>query len=109
MSLYARYLNERHGIKCIENEYGFVTYAFPNPDECYAMDAYVIPEMRRKGVFKNLLSQVKKDAKQRGCKVLTTTLSFPGNDLQTSLLNIIGCGWKIAKSEKDLIWFAQEL
>ena len=106
MSLYGDYIQEREGKHIVENEHGFATYTLiPEAKECYIMDVYVSPEKRKSGLAKQMVDEIQGIAKKQDYKYLTTTASPSTKNSTTSLNVILSCGFKLLRSEHDLIWF----
>lgn len=61
-SLYARYVKEREGLECLENEYGFCTWGITlDGNELHIHDAYVVPEKRRTGIISSMVRELEKN------------------------------------------------
>ena len=108
MSLYKDYIKERENRECIESEDGFITYKFFGT-ECYIIDLYVIPSKRKSSIASQMADQVERIAKDRGCKVLTGSVCPSTNNSTQSIQVLISYGFKLIKSEHDLICFAKEI
>lgn len=109
MSLYAEYAKERLGRETFETEFAFATYCFPSADECYIVDLYIRPEFRRTGVGTDFGHAIAEIARSRGCKYLSGSVVPSANGSTESVKALLSFGYKIAKSEVNLIWFYKEL
>ncbi len=108
MSLYKDYIKERENRECIESEDGFITYKIYGI-ECYIIDIYVVPEKRISAIGRNMADQVAEIAKEQGCKVLSGSVVPSANNSTESIKILISYGFKLIKSEPNMIWFAKEI
>lgn len=108
MSLYANYVKEREGKEILESEHGFATYQIAGP-ECYIKDIYIVPEMRTSGLAGKMADEIAVIAKEKGCKFLSGSVCPTANESTTSLRVLLSYGFKLAKSEVNLIWMVKEL
>lgn len=107
LSLYADYIKERENFKIIETDYAFVSFKFFD-GECYIRDVYVKPEYRKQGVASQLVDAIAALAKDK-CKYLTTSVSPIANGSQDSLNACIAYGFKLLRSDNQLIYLIKEL
>lgn len=108
MSLYAQYIKEREGKHILENEHGYATYMISG-QECYIEDIYVVPEMRKSGVGAALADAITVEAKERGCKWLLGSVIPVANGSTTSLKVLLAYGFRLLKSEQNLIVMVKEI
>jgi hypothetical protein len=74
-SLYSKYVKEKYGQECLEDDYSFMTYRVSGR-VCVIEVAYTVPEKRRSGQAKELLTRIvqklPKDVKYLSCEVDTS-------------------------------------
>lgn len=108
MSLYGDYILEREGREIVESEHGFASYKIMG-SECYIQEIYVVPEMRTTKIASQMADKIAELAKEKGCKYLTGSVCPTMNGATTSLRVLLSYGFKLAKSEENLIWMIKEL
>ncbi len=108
MSLYAAYIKEREDRECIESEDGFISFKYFG-SECYIQELYVVPEKRKSSIASCMADQVTELAKEKGCKILSGSVCPSAKGSTDSVKVLLAYGFKIMKSESDLIWFAKEI
>ncbi len=110
MSLYQEYLIEREGVTTFENlsETGFIAYKFIG-NECHIKDIYVQPDSRHQHIAKYLADEITGRAKYAGCKYLIATVCPGANGCHESMLVILSYGFKLLKSELNLVYFIKEI
>lgn len=108
LSLYSDYILERENRECIEDPEGFVTFKVFGK-ECYIQDIYIVPLKRRSNKATELATQVEVIAKERGCTIITGSVCPSAKNSTDSIKVLIAYGFKLMKSEPDLIWFAKEV
>lgn len=101
MSYYADYLRERTDDEIVETQAGFASYRFLNKDQCYIIDIYVVPEMRKNGAASQLASEIITIAKARGCTQLigTVCVTAKNSDISLKVLQAYGMTLKSAQNE----------
>lgn len=109
MSLYADYLKERTNDYIIEDDNGFVTYRYLNKDQCYIVDIYVRPEMRKSGYATKLADQIVEIAKKQGCNEILGSVVPSTMNCNINILVLLGYGMQICDSSKDMIVFRKEI
>lgn len=108
MSLLSDYHKEQGLRHVIESESGFVIYQFLG-EECYILDAYVVPDKRRTGLCFQMADQVAEHAKSRGCKYLTASAIPQANNPTRSIQTFISYGMKLIRAESTAIYFGKEI
>lgn len=108
ISLYGQYIKERENREIIEILEGFISYSVLD-EECFISDLYVQPEHRRYGVCSQLADQVADIAREKGCKYLTSSVYLNTTDPTLSVQVILGYGFKLLKSENNIIYFIKYL
>lgn len=93
-SHWARYVEERLGIKTIEDEDGFVTFHFTNGC-CYIVDVYVVPEKRKSGITKKYLAQIEEEALGAGICTLVGQVNPHAEGATESLQFQFSLGFKL--------------
>lgn len=109
MSLFSDYIKERKNRNIIETEHGFVTYGFTSQDECYLEDMYIVPQFRRKKHGTALVNELFNKAKEGGAKVVYTTIVPTTNGSTASLLSSLQYGFKLLRSEPNVIFLIKEV
>lgn len=111
MSLYGDYVKEREGRQIIEDENGFATYVYCGPElkECYIIDIYVKPEMRKSKVASKYADQIAEQAKKDGCTHLSGSVDPRSKGSTDSLSVLLHYGFELAGVLNNLIWFKKEL
>lgn len=108
MSLYAKYLKEREDVDTLETEYGFATYRLRG-DDCYIMDIYVVPELRRAGLAAALADDVAKIAKALGYRVLTGSVDSRANGAEDSHKVLTAYGMKPYLKDEYMTYYSKEI
>lgn len=110
MSLYGQYIQERENKGIVESEHGFATYKlFPDLQECYIEDIYVVPEQRKSDLATDMADEISNVAKSKGYKFLTGSVVPSNNNSTASLKVLLAYGFKLLRSETNLIYFIKEL
>lgn len=109
MSIFGDYVKERKNRNIIENEYGFITYGFTSKDECYLEDMYICPQFRRNKHGTALVNELFKKAKENSSKVVYTTIVPTTNGSSESLLSSLQYGFKLLRSEPNVIFLIKEV
>lgn len=107
-SLYSKYILEREGKEIIETDYGFITYIIKNI-ECYIVDIYIKPELRRQNKATELANMVTEIAKDRNCAYLIGTVSPKANGSTESLKTLLSYGFELFSSSNDIIVFKKKI
>jgi GNAT superfamily N-acetyltransferase len=108
-SLYAQYLTERTNDAIIETDDGFATYRFLNPQQCYIVDIFVVPEKRKLGGASRLADQIAEIAKAKGCTSLIGTVVASAKGSTTSLKVLLAYGFVVDSFAADLAVFRKDI
>ena len=109
MSLFGDYIKERGNREILEEEYGFVTYVFSSKEECYLEDMYIVPKYRRQKYASKLADKLFVIAKEHGMKSVYTTVVPSTNGSNESLAGCLQYGFKLLKTEPNLIYLIKEV
>jgi len=110
MSLWADYCKEKEGMETVENENGFLSYKiFDKTKECFIAEFYVRPEARASHLAKDLLIEVSKIGKSKGCVDLTVQISTEHKNIDRMLRAYIVNGFKFYKADTSRLCFIKEL
>jgi GNAT superfamily N-acetyltransferase len=93
----------------VESAHGFATYHFTEEGGCYIEDIYITPEMRKDKNASLLADSITEIAKERGCTHLIGSVVPSANNSTISLKVLLGYGFTLVSSDKDLIWFRKEI
>lgn len=74
MSLWADYLNECGILHIVENDYGFITFHYEEPDILFVNDCYVVPSKRKSGMGSALVGAALVEFQDYGIKRLHATI-----------------------------------
>lgn len=108
MSLSSEYRKEREDIDTMEFESGFITYRlFPN--ECYIVDIYVRPDVRRSGYGSMMADEVKKFAKKQGYQILTGSVDTRLPSAMKSDEVLQRYGFKKLRDEGPMTYYFMEI
>jgi GNAT superfamily N-acetyltransferase len=107
-SLFARYTEERGFRKVIERSYGFIVYEFIG-EVVFIAELYVVPELRSKGLAKELVELVRPLALERGCKRVMCTSDARSEVSDLAFKAILAMGMKPYQSDGQLVYFMKEL
>jgi len=107
-SLYAQYIEEREGKFIIEHAEGFATYLFLS-EHVYIEDIFVTKEARKSGVAAQLADQIAEIAREKGFKKLLGSVDIRANGADTSLKVLQAYGFKLYKSEQNMIYLEKSL
>lgn len=107
-SMWAQYQKELYGRESIINENGLITYQI-NGDECYIVDIYVRPEARRSTVGTTLANMVTAEAKTKGCKYLSGTVSLAQKKPTESLKALLSYGFQVVASNETYLTLIKKL
>lgn len=108
MSLYKQYLKEREGLETLELEHGFATYKLRGPD-CYIVDIYVVPEMRKHGIAAFIADQIADIAKSHGYRMLTGSVDNRANGAKASHKVLQAYGMRPYLKDEFMTYYAKEL
>lgn len=107
---YPAYLKEYKNQVYLENNHGFVSFnLFPEQKQVHVMDLYIVPEYRKNGLAAELINEVCKIAKERGCDILTAWIYMNSPDKETSLLASLKYGVKILSADNVRITVGKEI
>jgi Acetyltransferase (GNAT) family len=107
-SLFSFYLEEREGIKTIEEESGFITYQIIN-DAIWIKHLYIAPSMRRLQYGSDMANQIAFIGRENKCKVMRCTVSPIALNASDSLAAILAYGFKVKASDTQFIYFEKDL
>jgi len=107
-SNYALYIREREGKDIYEDEYGFATYVFL-PEHCYIEDIFVREQYRTRGHASRYADAIAAIAVERGYKKLLGSVCPSAKGSDTSLKVLMAYGFKLASSEKNIIYLEKEI
>lgn len=105
-SLYGKYIAEREGVSIIEEDFGFVSYAFYDTaagKRLYVHDMFILLEERRSGkgkLFRDMLIQLAKD---NNCTHIMSAVDVTTNKATESLVFQIKMGSKVVGADKNII------
>lgn len=108
MSLFSDYYKERDGKFVIETGDGFIVYKMFK-EECLISELFVRPQVRLNGIGSYLADKVAKVAKDAGCRFLTATVDPKALNARESTLAILHYGFRILRTEPNMICFIKEL
>lgn len=108
MSSYFNYIKECRGLDVVGGAYGFATYLISG-EECYIEDVYVEPDHRKTGIGAQFIDRIKMIAKEKKCKILTTTVNLTHKSPETSLVACFHVGFKIFSANNGTIFLKMEL
>lgn len=107
-SLYAQYVLEREGFQTVETSKGFATYKIEG-QECYIRDIYVTPDARKDNIASLMADKITLIAKDKGCRYLAGTVAPNAKGATDSISVLIAYGFKLLKSDTNLIYFFKEI
>ena len=107
-SNYALYIEEREGKFIVEDERGFATYLFL-PEHCYIEDIFVQEAFREHYVATEYADQIAKLAKAKGYSKLLGSVCTQAKGATASIKILIGYGFKVLNSEKNMIYFEKNI
>jgi GNAT superfamily N-acetyltransferase len=110
MELYRKYLQERESKNIIYDDKSFIVYEI-NPPYVFLKEIYVIPEERKKGITDQLEQKLISLAKEDGCEIIVTSLSFKDNNWQRSKRVIRLRNYKLLRIDKPtrMAYFWKEI
>jgi ribosomal protein S18 acetylase RimI-like enzyme len=120
MKMYADYIKERTGRESTFSDNGFATYMFfdPKPADgpspaveggCYIEDIYVDPAFRQSGQATQMADAIVAIAQAKGYKTLYGTVAPAAKGSTASLKVLLAYGFKLWKSDQNLIWFVKDI
>lgn len=107
-SMWARYREELSNTVFVEYEWGFFSYVL-YPDVLCVEDAYVVPEERRKGRFREIVEEAKKLAAKAGRKKVVGCVTLVNYGAAESLKCHLACGGEPYLAEDGKIWLRTEV
>lgn len=112
--MYTAYLHERENKSVLETTHGFTIYGYncvPGLDfpHVYIQDNYVIPEMRKSGVAREMADKICAEAKKKGIGILMGSVDGNANNAHESMLVLIAYGMKLYTIDGSTAWFSKEL
>lgn len=108
MSLYSDYLKETGQRHIVEDASGFATFQLLG-SECYIVDIYVIPKMRKFNRASQMADQIIVIAKAAGCTLLTGSVNTKTNDPTASIKVLLAYGMKFLRSNENILFFGKEI
>lgn len=108
MSLWAQSCEEYDETKCIEYDWGFITYRFIN-DVVFMPDLYIVPDKRRLGFGLRLLTEVESIAKREGKLWLASEIRLSSKGAVEALKAHLGVGFKPTSAQSDIIVMSREV
>ena len=108
MSMQAYYRKEREGVETIEGEFGFIAYKL-FPEECYIVDIYVVPGLRRAKIATEMANEVALIAKNNKCKILTGSVDTRLASSSESAMALFGYGMRFLRTEGSVVFFYKEV
>jgi Acetyltransferase (GNAT) family len=108
-SLYAEYLSERTEDSILENDKGFITWRYINPDKVYIVDIYIRKEFRCKKAASELADCVCDIARNIGYKELLGSVVPSTKGSNASLRVLWGYGMVLHSADKDLIIMRKDI
>ena len=118
--MYADYIKERTGRESVYSDNGFATYMFfeakpadgPAPaveGGCYIEDIYVDPAFRQSGQASSMADLIVADAVSKGYTKLYGTVAPTARGSTASLKVLLAYGFKLWKSDQNLVWFIKDI
>lgn len=109
MKLYVDYVKERLGRESIVIEdKAFITYEM-DETECYVVDIYVRPDLRKTGIMAEISEKIEKIARDNGCKHMTGTVQVTANNSTNSLSYCLSLGYELWDVQGKVIIIKKEL
>ena len=111
-SLYAAYKLEFENVFTVyEPEIGFANFKFEDENAIYVQEVYVTPEARGQRWAAQLTGKCIKEAKEinPNINMIYTTVGVQGNTVNSSLRAITEYGFKLLKTDNELIYFYKEI
>lgn len=103
IELFKQYLLERENTELISTEQGFITYRF-EPEYCYIIDIYVLPEHRKSGLGVKLEEMVIVRAKEKGYNKLLGSVDLNANNYVDSLAILERINYKQAWQDGSTLY-----
>lgn len=101
-TLYAKYIKERLGQEIIENESGFIIYKL-NGNECFIAEMFVDQGIRKSGLGKSLLNELKVLALDNECEYIAAHVHQFDKNAHHTLSAAFKCGFKIHSAQNNVI------
>lgn len=105
-TLYARYIDERQGLRVLEQEHGFLTYRIEK-NECFIMDMYVRKEYRRAGYGTKLIESLEQVCE--GCDAIFANIWLWDPNCNGTMAGALATGFKLFKTGEGVITVAKDL
>lgn len=105
-TLYAQYIDERQGLKIIEDEHGFITYKIKD-EECFLAEMFVRKEYRRAGYGAKLLDRLIETA--QGCEYICANIWLWDPNANGTLAGALASGFKLARTGDGFIKIVLDL
>ena len=109
MNLFAKYLEEREGVKVISSDVGFATYKQVDNETVYLINIFVEKEHRRKGIASQLSLQVQIEAERLGCTKLLGSVDITTNGVTNSLKAVLGDGFEFSHGIGNVLYFIKNI
>lgn len=100
-SLYARYAEEKYGLRTLETEFGFVTYKLTET-VCHVETMYVVPEARRQGAATRLMDLVAHDLPD-SVRFLSCEVDTAAKHGEQSFVAVQSYGFEVLKTQGSQI------
>lgn len=108
MSFYKAYIKERENFETLEHHHGFATYQIVDKF-IYLKDIYVIPEMRKRHVAKEIADAVSEIGLAALCDKMFGSVCLTAPRVEENLQVILSYGFSYYRSEGNLLFFIKEL
>jgi hypothetical protein len=107
-TLYKKYIEEREGLKLLEDPFAFITYKVTG-EECFIANMFIDESRRNSGKCREFIGKLSEIAKSNNCKFLSATIDLkdPGHD--RTLLAALHLGFKTVRANGDVILIAKDL
>jgi len=106
--MWLEYIKERTGAEVLEWEHGFAIY-YLKKEECYIEEIYVQPEKRKDGYAAQMANKIVERAKEKGCKILTGSVSVGVKGDTDALKVLLAYGFSLYELRGNLIILDKEI
>lgn len=107
-SLYAKYIEERQGLRSVWKDYGFVTYRIAEK-ECFIVDMFIECAHRRENKGRALLNELIETAIEQGCDVMTANIMLADPNANGTLRAVLACGFEVKDCGNRVLLIAKEI
>lgn len=108
MNPWARYMQERFGHECIEEEWGFVTYKIVAPF-IVLEDLYVDPQFRKQGCGMGALKRIEDLGRAAQATHVWAQVQLMDRGANESLQAILKAGFKMIEVQNNRIVFTKAI